>query len=205
MVKRWLLSVRSLPKLATAEHFLGALGEIATDEQYALLEVERAWREIALDAADSRTLCRLDSALRISKTKTDHNDIASAISRLTEQLPAASQAAWLVKLAAAGDTPPSTRNLIETRFLRKAFVRFIGTDWQHFLDKAGDDLFVYGNILLMVARHLALADPSPNLRSRFEQACIAHDREDALEGVAGAVPQSLKERVVDWYRGAFGS
>jgi len=204
LVTRWLVSVRALPSLATAERFLDALGAIASDEQYSELEMERSWREIEHGAADAGTLCRLESALSVTRKK-KAADVSAAITALTQHLPVAERAAWLVQIAAADDTHPVTRRNIETRFLPGVLPRLATHDWRDFLDQAGDDLFIHGNVLLTVARELALSSPTQALRGEFERGCRAHDREDAIDGLAGAVPRGLVEQASVWLRGDPGS
>ena len=203
IVTRWLQSVRALPTLVSAERFLDALGSIASDEQFAELEVERSWREIEHGVADAGTLCRLESALSVTQKKKDA-DVSTAITYLTQRMPLAARAAWLVQLAAADDTQPVTRRVIETRFL-PGVLRRLGTEWRDFLDQAGEDVFVHGNLLLTVARELALSSPTPALRGAFERACRAHDREDAVDGLAGAVPRGLVEQASVWWGGDIGA
>ena len=204
LVTRWLQSVRALPALATVERFLDALGVMASDEQYAELEAERSWREIERGVADAGTLCRLESALSVMQKK-KAADVPAAIISLTQHLSTAERAVWLVQLAATDETHPVTRRIIETRFLPAVLPRLDGSDWRDFLDQAGDDLFVHGNVLLTVARELALSTPGPALRREFERGCRAHDREDAIDGLTGAVPRGLVEQASVWLRGDPGS
>jgi hypothetical protein len=203
LVTRWLLLVRALPALAAAEHFLDVLGDLASDEQYWELAVERSWREIEFGIADAGTLCRLESARSFTR-KRKGGDVPAAIVQITQDLSAADRAAWLLLIAAAPDTQPVTRRIIETRFLPGA-LRLVGTDWRDFLGHAGDDLFAHGNILLMVARELALSNPSPALRQEFESMCRARDRDDAVQGVARPVPRGLAEQASVWLGGDLGS
>jgi hypothetical protein len=194
LVGRWLLQVRRLKELPAAERFLDLLGVIASGEQYALLETERAWRDLEHGADDARTFHRLESAQFLARRP--GCDSAAAMKYVLERMDRQEdRATWLVQTAAAPVTHPVTRRVIEREFLPAALRRLDGTGWQNFLLGSGDDLFAHGYILLMTARELALSRKNPALVNELQADCRDRGREDAVRTLAEPAPRGLVEQV----------
>ncbi len=197
LVGRWLPQVRRLKELPGAERFLDLLGVIASDEEYALLETERAWRELEHGSADASTFCRLESAQFIARKV--GCDTAAAMKYVLEKMQRQEdRAAWLVRTAAAPVTHPVTRRVIESKYLPVALRRLDEPAWQSFLTESGDELFAHSYILLMTARELALSQKSPALVQELQRVCRARGREDAVRTLTEPAPRGLAEQMSVW-------
>lgn len=141
VVAKWTANARRLPAHPRSEELLDVLSTTAD------LRVERAWRELLLNRGTEETVMQLEYAVG------DEEEVRAAIARLPKSRAAAERAAELLRIATHRHTLPTTRRIIETDLLPQELGKLRGEEeWLRFLTAAQDHLFVFRNLMAVVAR-----------------------------------------------------